>query len=190
MGTKTEQKARKEYVCESCKKKILVGTTYIKFSPSRFVKAHIRCIDCPPRRSELTTSDFLSQMYDLEDQIGDFKVDIPDKITKEVVDGISDDIKSFVESITSELENLQSDVDDKSSNMPDNLQSSPVATMLEERSSAVGDMISELEGIDTDFDYDSLVSDAKDSGQKLREVFADAVDSIVTDIGSICYNGE
>lgn len=88
-----------------------------------------------PKPSQLTQSDFLQQVYELNDRI-------------EAVD--ESNAADEVAEIISELENLASEQEDKLSNMPDSLQQAPTGELLQNRAYAVNDMVSELEGVDMD----------------------------------------
>jgi DNA repair exonuclease SbcCD ATPase subunit len=103
-----------------------------------------------PTRQQLTTSDFLSNIYGIEDSIGD-------------IDANSEDIAAEVESITNEIENLSSETDDKLSNMPDQLQeSSSSGQLLQSRVDSLSEFQSNLEGVDTEIDEQSIREEATD----------------------------
>lgn len=88
-----------------------------------------------PKQSQLTQSEFLSQMYDINDRL-------------QAVD--ADNAADEVAEIISELEDIASELVDKLGNMFGSLQYSPTGELLQERIDAVNDMASELENIDTD----------------------------------------
>lgn len=94
-----------------------------------------------PTRQQLTSSDFLRQVYDIEDQIGCL-----DSYTS------AEELKYAVEGIVDELQNLCDEQTEKRDNMPEGLQDAPTGQLLEERAQCLEDMISELEGIDLDYD--------------------------------------
>jgi hypothetical protein len=124
-----------------------------------------------PKPSQLTQSDYLSQLYTLQEQLADVSN----------LDS-AEEIKSAIEDIVSELENLKSETEDKLSNMPDSLQSSPTGELLQERVDALDGAISELEGIDLDYEEpdedelrDELIDDVTEEPDE-EEVEADDFD--------------
>lgn len=87
-----------------------------------------------PRRSQLTSSEYLSQQYDFEDAIQE-----------------ASDPEEF-RSIASDVENLGSEQEEKLNNMPEGLQQGHTGELLEERrqacedwASAINDAADELE---------------------------------------------
>lgn len=190
MGTKKIQTARKVYECGKCKKKILKGEQYIKFTPSRFQKMRKRCMGCPPTRSELTTSDFLAEMYSIEDEIQSIVVKSPQVITKESIDGLKGEIESEIESIKSRLEDLQSETQDRHDNIPDNLQNGMIAEMLQGRCDSIDEMMSDLDGIDISLDFDDLINESKEEKRKISVLLDEKLEEILSEINDICYNGE
>lgn len=93
-----------------------------------------------PKRSQLTQSNYLSQLYDLEDRIGSAEASDPDEL------------QALVEELTADLENLKEETEGSLENMPENLQSSPTGELLQERIDALDNAISELEGIDLEYE--------------------------------------
>lgn len=94
----------------------------------------------PPRRSQLTQSSFLGQLYDLEDRIGEISADSPE------------DLQSERDDIVSELESLRDETQSSFDNMPEGLQQGDTGQLLEERVNAVEEAISEFEGVELDYD--------------------------------------
>lgn len=125
---KSARKARPEYG-------IAVGDSYywwkFRFGGTHYSKT-------PPKRSQLTQSPFLSQLYELQDRISDIKAE--DR----------DDLKSQIEEICSEIENLRDECQESLDNMPDQLQESDTGQMLQERVEALDGWKDELENIDTE----------------------------------------
>jgi hypothetical protein len=105
----------------------------------------------PPTRSQLTQSDFLSQVYDLEDRIGRLSA------TDYVED--PDSLKSDLDDIASEIRSLGEEQSDKLSNMPDSLQSGSTGELLQQRSDECESWADELEGIDIDLPDDATPDD-------------------------------
>ena len=93
-----------------------------------------------PTRSQLTQSDFLSQIYEMEDR----------GFTAEDPDGLRDERDTLV----SDLESLGDEQYDKFSNMPDVLQQGDTGQLLEQRQEACQNIASEFEGIDLDCDVE------------------------------------
>lgn len=88
-----------------------------------------------PRRSQLTQSAYNSQLYDLQDMIGDLSA--------------NDGLESSRDDIVSTLEEMRDTAQESLDNMPDNLRdNSSSGEMLTERIDAMENAISEMEGID------------------------------------------
>lgn len=128
-----------------------------------------------PRQSQLTQSDFLSQIYEIQERIEDMTIE--------------DDFESEVSDIVSELENLQSECEDKISNMPDQLQSAPTGELLQNRADSIQEMIDELEGIDKEVDEESIKADLDKDDDK-EEAIEDRKQEILEEIQNVSYNGE
>ncbi len=113
----------------------------------------------PPKASQLTTSEFLSRFYELEERIADLKAD--------------DGLAAEVESIASDFRDLGNEQEEKKDNMPDSLQNGPTGEMLEERKNKCEEIADELEGLTLD---DSDKEDDEDADDywagKLEEVQA------------------
>lgn len=88
-----------------------------------------------PRRSQLTQSEYYSQMYDLEDDFDPYQFE-----TAEEVSGYLEDIRSQIEGVKDEIE-------DKMSNMEysEGLQYTPAYEMLEQRRDALDNLIYEFD---------------------------------------------
>ena len=156
------KKARKNYKDEGIKK----GESYFwwKFRYSSKQKQKTR-----PRQSQLTQSEFLGAIYDINDRLS----------------GISNsDIETVREerdSIVSELQDLATEQEDKQSNMPDSLQYSPIGEMLEERANYCNEFADELDGIDLDLEKEEDESD---------EDFENRVEEAISELQSCEYQGE
>lgn len=123
--------ARKDYPDQGIKK----GDTYYQW---QLFKQPLRRSKTPPRRSQLTGSEFLGTVYDLEDRIAEAKAD----------DGLPEEI----DSIKSEFEQLRDDTQEKLDNMPEGLQQGDTGNLLQERIDALDAVISELDNIDADLE--------------------------------------
>jgi hypothetical protein len=172
------KKARKDQKEAGIKK----GDSYYWWE-FKFAGKHVS--KTPPRRSQLTQSSFLSQMYDIED------VEISGLT-------ITSDFESDVQSIIDSLENLRSECEDKLSNMPEQLQSAPTGEMLQNRIDSVQEMIDELEGIDKEVDEEDIKSNVEKEEDETDEDYNtrqdDAVEEkrqeILDEIQAVTYNGE
>ncbi len=89
-----------------------------------------------PRRSQLTQSEFYSQVYEIEDEIAGATAD--------------ESLKDFVEDIASRLREIGEDCQSKRDNMPESLQDSDTGSLLEERAQAMETAADEFESIDFD----------------------------------------
>jgi len=133
MATIKYQTARKEYTCQKCGRQIKKGEKYIRFKINRFSKEGIRCVDCKPKKSELTTSEFLSRVYELEEELHSLE-----NITiEEYIDR--------VRRVINELNELKDETEEKLYNMPEQLQNSDTGSLLEGRIENLDVMIDDLE---------------------------------------------
>lgn len=137
------KKARKDYPDHDIKK----GDSYYWWQfmrgPKMFSKTR-------PRPSQLTRSEFTSELLSIQEEIEDFKLE----------DGKASDIESFIQDVCSRIEELKSNTEDKLSNMPQQLQDADTGQLLQERIDALDSWISELESIDCSFE-DDLSPDSK-----------------------------
>lgn len=128
------KKARKDYPNQGIKK----GDSYYYWT----FRYGGKCKSLTsPRPSQLTSSDFLSTMYTIQEEIEDLSTD-------NYSDGES--LETFAQEKADEIRSLGEEQSDKQSNMPDSLQDSPTGELLEERANACEEMADELENIDTD----------------------------------------
>lgn len=99
-----------------------------------------------PKRSQLTQSDFLGQVYDLEDEMTE---------ASEIDQGT-------IDNWVSTLETLRDECQDKLDNMPEQLQeNSSSGQLLQERIDQLEDWISNLENVDCEIDEEAIKSDAE-----------------------------
>jgi uncharacterized protein YukE len=124
------RKARKDYPDHNIKRGDMYYTWSLKTGP-RSSRTYRQL--SPPRRSQLTTSDFLSQLYDLED-----------RLLKLSGDTILD-VTSEVEDIAGEIRQLGEEQQEKVDNMPDGLQQGDTGQMIQERAEACEQWASDLE---------------------------------------------
>jgi hypothetical protein len=147
------QKARKDYPQYGIAK----GDVYYwwKFRYSG------RCVSKTyPKQSQLTQSEYLQRVYELQDNA-----------SSQLSDASSlDDLQNVVESIASDIRELAQEQEDKLSNMPDQLQSSSSGELLQERCDSCNDVADNLESMDfskeddeeEDVAVDRLSSEARD----------------------------
>lgn len=97
----------------------------------------------PPTRSQLTQSEFLGRVYDIEDQLNELK-DPGD-----------------LESLISDIRELGEEQEEKYNNMPDGLQQGDTGQLLEGRASSCEEWASELEAVELPDDVDDSDVDSK-----------------------------
>lgn len=145
-----------------------------------------------PKQSQLTQSDFLSQVYGIEERIADLSGDE------------AEDIKSEVESIVEDLRSLAEECEEKRSNMPDQLQDSGSGEMLQTRVDECNSMADELESVDLDFEREDPEELTKEEGETdadfdtRKEEAQEEVDSdyqqkiedAISELQGVSYNGE
>jgi hypothetical protein len=113
-----------------------------------------------PKRSQLTQSEFLIQLYDLEDRVEIFTAS--DK----------DDFESQRDELVQDINTLKEECEEKLSNMPDQLQTAPTGEMIQERIDGLDSWASDLEGIECDYEGEELreeVNEEKDEDEELSE---------------------
>lgn len=106
----------------------------------------------PFKRSQLTSSDFLSQVYDIEDDLSSLTC------------------RDDAEDIVSRLRDLADEQDDRFNNMPENLQSSEIGQKLETRRDGCQSAADEIEEIkDREFDEPETDEDGKPASAEYIE---------------------
>lgn len=178
-----EQKSRKEYKCGKCGRIINKGDKYFKIVEA-FSHTRIRCENCKPERSELTSSDYLSWLWDLQDHF------------EERYDLRSEEAK---DEVMYELESQQCDLQERLDNIPEQLQYADAGTLLQERIEALGEAIMNIENLDfpdmEDDEYKLGDEEKEDLSeeeieQKEKELFEEAVDTFESDLIEIINNLE
>jgi hypothetical protein len=105
-----------------------------RFGPKRYSKTR-------PARSQLTQSEFLATVWDLQDEF--------------VVS--SDNIEGDIEDLVSTLEELRDQCQDSLDNMPESLQeTSDAGALLQERIENLDSAIDDLQAIDPEPDLDEI----------------------------------
>lgn len=155
------KKARKDYPEQEIKK----GDSYywwqFKFRSKQRSKTR-------PRRSQLTQSSFLGQVFDVEDRLGGITEDMD-----------FESLKSEVDEIVDELNNLMDDTQGSLENMPDQLQQASSGELLQERIDGIQEWITELEGIDCEIDTEG----------KSKEEILEEKQGVIEEIQGTSYSG-
>ena len=118
-----------------------------------------------PKRSQLTQSDFFSQMYAIEDDVIAGFDDAGDSL---------EELKSMVEDAVEQIRGLGDECCEKLDNMPEGLQEGPTGELLQSRSDECESMADELEQIDLD----------------PPDEFITWLESKIEELQAIAYNGE
>lgn len=132
-----------------------------------------------PRQSQLTQSNYLSQLYGIQERMEDFTADH------------HEDIEPFVDELKSDLESLKDECQNSLDNMPESLQSSPTGELLQERIDNLDNAISELDGLDLSYDepeHDELKEELEEGAteeeidelrqEKMHEWIAEKIDEL------------
>lgn len=140
-------KARGEYSCMKCKATINKGDHYYKYTKFKS-KPTIRCIKCKPKSSDLTSSEYLTEIYLLqESDFGSY------------VDNVSELVET--------LEVIKEGCESRFESIPESLQNAPNGEMLQERIDCVESAVDTLSDIE-DFD-ESQEIDEDETIESLRE---------------------
>jgi len=155
------KKARKDYPDAGIKK----GESYYWW---KFRYGGIRRSKTPPTRQQLTQSEFLQQVYDIEDSIDDMEV------CMEVLFGDSNEVEQEMETriqhIVDEIEQLRDECQEKLDNMPEQLQeTSDAGILLQERIDALDNWIDEIESIDTSIDENLSEEELEERVEEILE---------------------
>ena len=100
-----------------------------------------------PKQSQLTQSDFLQRVYQVDES--------------QPISGSKEDLESWLEEVIYDMEELRDEQEEKRENMPENLAYSPVAELLQERYDDLDSWINELE------QFKDEVSDCEDEFEDL-----------------------
>jgi len=114
----------------------------------------------PPKRSQLTQSEYYSQAWDMEDEIGELEAES------------MEDLESTVEDLVSRIQELGGEQTDKLYNMPEGLQEGDTGQLLQSRADACEAIASELECLDFELDEGEKADaslDAKEAGDVFDE---------------------
>lgn len=120
-----------------------------------------------PKRQQLTQSDFLSQVYDLEDRINELSIDAY---------ASAEPLKSDLDEIAADIRALGEEQDEKLQNMPEGLQQGATGELLQERYDACEAWADEIESIEIEEpDAEAIVDELreaeakKDASERLSE---------------------
>lgn len=120
-----------------------------------------------PRRSQVTTSDYLSALYSIQEQAEDAEVDF--LLTEE-------DFVNFRDEIESQLEELRQETEEKLENMPEGLREGDTGQLIEERINACEAAVTDIQQIEFD---DSDIREYEDSDDEEGSVDEDALKEYV-----------
>lgn len=145
------RKARKNYKDHGIKKGDMYYYVKIKTGPrsSRVIRSLK-----PPKRSQLTSSSYLSQLYDIEDNIA---------AMTEI-----NEAADYAE----QLRTLGEEQRDNLSNMPDSLQQSETGQMLEERADACDSAADEIESIVSEWESSADEEDDREDAPFIEQMQA------------------
>lgn len=105
-----------------------------------------------PKASQLTQSEYLGRIYDLQE--------------RDIEGETLEDLENLRDEIVQELEEIRDEQQEKLDNMPEGLQQGSTGELLQERYDTVDGVISELESIDfsedEDADEDVVLEDKAD----------------------------
>lgn len=176
MAKATKQKARKEYICNKCKCTINPGDFYFKIT-EMYSNPKYRCQNCKPQRSELTNSEYLSWLYDLQDNLTE-RYDLQEEFSKD--------------EIIQELENQKDELESRFDNIPEQLQYAPAGETIQNRIDSLDSAISELEALDypekeeidktdydTEEDYQEALEEAEDDYQEALDNYQEEIETII-----------
>ena len=124
-----------------------------------------------PRPSQLTQSNYLSQVRGLIEQVEDFETEDPQ------------DMETLRDEIVSQLSDIKDECQDSLDNMPESLQYAPTGELLQERIDTCESSQGDLEGMDFDFEpeegldeeerHDELVSFLFDKKEEMCSLIGD-----------------
>ena len=110
-----------------------------------------------PRASQLTQSEYLGQIYEMEEEVSD---STPED---------RDELESIRDDMSSRLQDLGSEQSEKRYNMPDALQDSDSGMLLEEREQACEAAADALDSLDLDFEPETQREDFEDPDDEEQE---------------------
>lgn len=138
---------------------IKAGESYYWWSFKRGGKRYSKT---PPKRSQLTQSNFYGSVYDLEDDI------IANATADDGLAGVRDEV-------TAALQDIADQCQESLDNMPEGLQQGSTGELLQERIDAMESAISEFDGLeldepsDDDLDWPEKEKDESDADYEKRK---------------------
>lgn len=122
-----------------------------------------------PKQSQLTQSEFLSTIYEIQERFEDLD---PSNL---------EDAVSTRDIAVDDLRSLADEQSEKRDNMPESLQDGTVGQLLEDRETNVNDYADELEAVDLDIEQEEGESE---------EDFNSKIEDAINELQSASYNGE
>lgn len=161
------------------------GDTYYKWTtrPGGRGKGIVHRSKTYPKPQQLTSSDFLIQVYDLQDRLDDLAAD--------------DTLEGERDSIAEDIRALGEEQADKLSNMPDSLQSSPSGETLQNRADACEAWADDIESVEIpeapDDDEEPAAADPDaddDDAEDPQEEYQAAIEAALEEIQNCTYQGD
>jgi len=141
----------------------------------------------PPRQSQLTQSEFLSQVYEYCETLEDLTLDI--EVDRDSIMDAKCDLRDDIEDVKHALETLSQEQEDKLDNMPEQLQCSETGEMLSERAESCQDMADALDELMIRIDDIDLAEDVDDDqGPEALEQAKSELESIAEEAKMISYD--
>ncbi len=111
-----------------------------------------------PKRSQLTQSDFLSQLYALEENIEEFTC------------SSKEDFDTFKEDIISQIDEMKEQCESSLDAMPEQLQQAPTGELLQERIDNLESWHDEIDSIECeDYDEEELKQEIKNEDEEISD---------------------
>jgi DNA polymerase III delta prime subunit len=139
-----------------------------------------------PKPSQLTQSEFLAQVYDLQEEINDLQSS-----------STPDDLESNVQDIAERIRELGQEQEEKRDNMPEQLQDAPSGEMLQNRYDECESWADRLENADfseLEIDEDSIDEVDIDEGETKEEAVErlrqEAFEQLCEELSGESYEGE
>ncbi len=170
-----KQKASRPYTCSKCGKEIPKGDEYYRLSGFR-APTKIRCCSCGYTRADLTTSEYLKWLYDLQDNCSD----------------IFEETEDLADDISSELQNKRDELQDAYDAIPESLQNGPTGETLQARIDSLDDAISELDDLEApkveDYDEDPTDNLDEDGDPIFNEEEEESYNEALNEYYSACFD--